>query len=264
MGLKKSRKKNGLQKSKQTLFSYKNGSTLIHKIPAIIKIFFLIVFSAATFFDSNENSVEEIFSISVLLRTGICFFISILIFFLAKSEFSNLKKLSFIFVLGIFITIAKLFSIPNPQILSLEEYENQMKFTLEILPDFFINLNGLFSGILYTVRFFSTTLLALVVFETTSSIQIKESLENLENFLAKIFPFIKKMNFSLVISLAINFIPQVFEKYNCVKIASFARSPSKKNFNSKLRTFFVQMQSLLSCLLYQAEITRKAVLNRKK
>jgi biotin transport system permease protein len=72
------------------------------------------------------------------------------------------------------------------------------------------------------------------------------------------------LNPALVISLAINFIPQIFETWNRVNLAARARSVSRKrkNLHTVITTAYLELQALFSCLLYQAETTRQAVLNR--
>ena len=105
---------------------------------------------------------------------------------------------------------------------------------------------------------------AQTVFETTSSLEIKNALENAQEKIAKILPPVKKLNPSLSLTLAINFIPEIFETWNKVHTAALARSNTgkRKNLKNSIEMLFRELQSLLSCLLFYAETKRKALLNR--
>ena len=217
-----------------SLFSYRRGNSIIHKAPVLLKLFCMIVICIFTFKGNFNSTVSEILSVGVIL-------ISILVFIFSKAQFKSIFQLKFVFVLGFIITVFKTIS-----------------FTA-------INYDGLASGILYTVRFFITALFAQVVFETTSVLEIKEAFESLENLIAKVIPPFKKLNLALILSLSINFIPQIFSTWNKVKTASKARSNStKKSLVSTFRISLQELQTLLSCLLYQAETKRQALTNRSK
>ncbi|WP_288906948.1 hypothetical protein, partial [uncultured Treponema sp.] len=57
--------------------------------------------------------------------------------------------------------------------------------------------------------------------------------------------------------------PQIFDTWNSVHTAARARSNTgKKNLVQTMRITYQELQSLLSCLLFKAETTRKAILNR--
>lgn len=97
---------------------------------------------------------------------------------------------------------------------------------------------------------------------TTSSLQMKSALEDAQNFIAKIFPPIKKINPALIIFLAISFIPQIFQTWEKIKLAARARSCGKNKYRNFLRNTFLQFEALFSCLLFYAETKRKVLLNR--
>lgn len=233
-----------------TLFAYRRGSSPMHRIPASVKLLFLMILCICTFM----NGPHEI------VRTGICFAISIMLFVLSGAHKQSLKQLAFVFVLGALVTLFGTICLPPSAAANTETVSGSSIITL--LPYLALNLDGLRFGILYTIRFFTTALAAQIVFETTSSVQIKDSLEALQNVIARVIPPIKKMNPALVISLAINFIPQVFETWNRVSLAARARANTSKKNKQRVRTAYLELQALLSCMLYQAETTRKAVENR--
>lgn len=141
--------------------------------------------------------------------------------------------------------------------------EQQLAYIVTVLPGVRLNLNGCAAGILYTVRFFITTFTAQTIFETTSSLEIKGAVESVQDGIAHIFPPLRKWNPALVISLAINFIPQIFDTWSSVRTAARARTLSgKKSIAQAIRILYQEIQSLISCLLFKAETTRKAILNR--
>lgn len=170
-----------------------------------------------------------------------CFGFSLLLFFLARGNWTTIKSLPYVFVLGAFVTVLRMFN---------------------FFPEFSFNKNGFVWGILYTARLFITAFTCQVIFETTSSAQISDSLEQIENVIAKILPPAKKLHAALLISLAINFIPLVFETWDKVHLASMARGPKKKNLVSATNILLSELEALLSCLIFKAETKRKAILNR--
>ena len=119
------------------------------------------------------------------------------------------------------------------------------------------NFENSIKGLLYTVRLFITSFIALTIFETTSIYQ-------LENELDKI-PLFKKFRISKTISLTILFIPLIFSNWTKIQNAIKARNVKKsKNIFIKINNLFQSFSTLLSCLLNTAENTRKAILNREK
>ena len=215
---------------KNSLFSYRYDRTIIHKIPAIIKIIFLCFVSIRIFSTSNNES-----NFSEWYRCGFYFFIGCLLFFLSRTKFSSLKILSFIFIIGFFIIL-----------LNGINFENKLNF------DFKKSLEG----VLYLSRLLTTSLIALIVFDTTSVYQ-------LENDLDKI-PLFKKFKISQTISLTILFIPLIFRTWNKIQLASKSRNIKNKNsLILKLQNLFQSFSTLFSCILNSAENTRKAILNRK-
>ncbi len=213
------------------LFSYKNRASLLHRIPALLKILMMFSFCIFCFM---ETSYEHI-------KLPACFAFSLILFFLARGNWMTLKSLPYVFVLGAFVTALRMFN---------------------FLPEFSFNREGFVWGILYTARLFITALACQVIFETTSSAQISDSLEEIEDRVARVIPPVKKLHCALLISLALNFIPLVFETWNKVHLASMARSLKKKNLVSATSILLSELEALLSCLIFKAETKRKAILNR--
>lgn len=215
----------------ESLFSYKYNTTLIHKTPALLKIIFLCFVSIRLFSQNNNSEITNSF-----LQCGFYFFIGCILFFIGKINFTIIKKL--LFIPFIYLGIILISSI---------EFTDSIKFNFE---------NSL-KGLLYAVRLFVTSFIALIIFETTSIYQ-------LENELDKI-PLFKRFRISQTISLTILFIPLIFRNWTKIQNAIKARSVKKSNnIFIKINNLFQSFSTLLSCLLNIAENTRKAILNREK
>lgn len=235
------------------LFAYRRGNSILHKTPALLKLAVLMTLCIVTFSGAS------------VVRIGICLLISVIVFILSGAHKESLKQISFVAVIGTVITIFDMlyFQFSNSTV------ANATENIIMVLPFFGINMNGLYDGLLYTVRFFITALAAQVVFETTSSLEIQDAFEAVQNVAAKIIPPLKKWNPAFVISLTINFIPEVFETWNKVNLAARARTNSsgknRKGSRGKSNTILIMYQELLalfSCLLHFAEMKRQAILNR--
>ena len=240
-----------------SLFSYRKGKTPLHKMSAGIKLLLLFILCIFTFFKKTPQAVSDFYSLDLIIPVFSCFFFSFLLFFLGGANFKSILKLKFVFFIGFFVTAFSIFSIPE------NLSDEQKKFIMNFY-SIKINLNALASGLLYTLRFFITTFSAQTIFETTSSLEIKSALENAQEKIAKIIPPVKKLNPALSLTLAINFIPEIFETWNKVHMAALARSNTgkRKTLKNSVETLFRTIQSLLSCLLFYAETKRKALLNR--
>ena len=216
------------------LFSYQRGSSLLHKCNALAKVFFLTVFCIFIFVDAKWMSPFFI------ARTAACLFVPLLLLFLSGLSLRIFFNLWPVILTGVFVTAFRSFD----------------------LPAFSFNREGFYSGCIYALNFFMAALASGIVFKTTSPLQIREGLCRVEDALAKIFPFVKKLNLALAISLTINFLPSIFEYWNKTGLACKARLPSSKKNHFGIRIFTAHLSAFFSCLLYRAETSRRAVLNR--
>jgi len=212
-----------------SLFAYRRGNSAMHRLPSGIKLVLLFGLCIGSF--SGKGS---------WIPTAICFVLSWAVFFLAGARWKAIGQLSFVLFLGGFVTLFR---------------------TVEFQP-LGISMEGLFSGLMYLVRFFSAAFTAQSVFETTSPLQIQNCLETVESDIAKVIPPVKKLSPAFILSLTINFIPMVFETWNRTATAAKARSPKKAGIPSFTRNLFAQMSAFLSCILFKAESKRRAVINR--
>lgn len=214
------------------LFCYRKGNSILHKIPALIKILFMMVFCVTCFLGVQMETSEEIFQKWVLIQLLYCSCICILLFFLGKGNFSTVLQMKWVLWFGLLVTVFRIY------------------------PDY---KNGLLAGGLYTIRFFFASFACQLIFETTSSLEIREGFEDVHKVVCKVLPFMKNINLAFVISLAVTFIPEVFETWNKVRLAKKARQGKKRRFFQNL---LVEITALLSVLLGLAETKRKAILNR--
>lgn len=208
-----------------TFFAYRKGNSFFHKLSPQIKLWLELIFCVFVFLPE-----EYFFTINefISIKFAISFLICVAAFFLSGKDFAVFKPLGYVLLLGVIAIFG----------------------------------NGIKFAINYTLKFLFTAFLSQVVFMTTSSLQMKSALEDAQNFIARIFPPIKKANPALIIFLAISFIPQIFQTWNKIKLAARARSCDKKKYRNFLRNIFLQFEALFSCLLFYAETKRKVLLNR--
>ncbi len=204
------------------LFAYRRGSTPLHRLNAGLKILLLIALCIITFAGGMYDTLDSILKSSLLIRTTICLAVTIALFIMSGCSRTSFKPVKFVLIIGALMILFRVFNQPLKDALA--------------------------AGLLYTVRFLITAVAAQIVFETTSPLEIKESLG--------------KSTPAVAIALAINFIPQVFATWNQVHTAALARTPKKKGLLRTIPIVYCEIQAFFSCLLYQAEIKRKALLNR--
>ena len=224
------------------LFSYRTGSTPLHKTPAILKLIVMFAVCALAFSGSGNDGLEFLNNVPGLVKLCIAMTVSLVLFVLGGTHWKAFRKMRFVLFLGAFVIILR----------SIYVTESGLS----------LSADGAVSGLLYTLRFFITAFCAETIYETTSSLEIKECLESIELFIAKVIPPVKKLKAAFVISMAINFIPLVFGTWEKVHLAAKARQNKKPGFTGTAHQLFCEFEALFSCLLFRAETRRKAVLNR--
>lgn len=206
------------------LFSYRNCNSVIHRIPCWIKLLSMILLTLSIFH-------AGIFSTALLLS------FTFVIFFLAKTPFSSLFRLRFILWIALFTTLISIFT-KHPESLK--------------------------NDALYIAHFFTTALFTLVVFETTSKIQILSTLSYIEDFLSKILPPFRKLHFALILSITITFIPEIFSAWNKISLSAASRTPLTKKGKRRIsiRQLNAQFSALFMNMIQYTEQVRRAVENR--
>lgn len=225
-------------KKNPAIFTYRNENSLVHRIPCGIKLLVMLfvtlrTFSNSTFWLKDENLIQYI----PWIRSLFYFFTGMVFFFLAKTPFKSLLRLRFLLWIAILLA------------------------SLSVLSQ---NYSALLPDLLYTFRFFVTALFSLIVFETTSRLEIMETLCNVENKICKIIPALKKLNFAMLISITITFIPEIFSEWNRIRTAATARSRLNKKGKPKfsINSINAQITALFLNMLQYAEEVRRAVSNR--
>lgn len=231
------------------LFCYRKGNSILHRIPPLLKIFFMMFFCITAFLGGQKETTEEILQKSVYFQLLYCICICILLFMLSKASIRSVLQMRWVLWFGLMVTIFRLFPEDYSLIDSFELYKP-------------ILVNGLLAGGLYTIRFLFASFVCQMVFETTSSLEIREGFENIHIAVCRFLPFMKKYNLAFVISLAVTFIPEVFETWEKVTKASKARRGKKRGIISFFRNLFSEMAALLSILIGTADTKRRAILNR--
>ena len=205
-----------------TLFAYRRGTTPLHRASAGLKILGLFVLCLVTFAGGMYNTLESVMTAPLLIRTALCLGVTIALFIASGCSRTSFKPVKFVLIIGALMIVLRLFNQPVQDALA--------------------------AGLLYTVRFLITAVAAQIVFETTSPLEIKEAMG--------------KSTPAMAIALAINFLPQVFATWDRVHTAAKARTTNKKGLFRSIHMVYCEIQAFFSCLLYQAETKRKALLNR--
>lgn len=233
------------------LFSYRQGDSIVHLIPPLVKLILLCVICARTFSRSVYGGIFDKFcseNMILWIRTAFYFCIQAVLFFAARTPLASLKKLKFVFVIGAMLAALRL--IPSG-IDSAEYYK--------------LNLNDLISSLLYIFRFFITSASALIIFETTSRLEIFDAFNSIEKKLALLFPAVKKLNIALTLSITISFIPEIFSTWKDINLAAAARNgQDKKSILCFFRITTAEFFALFYNMFEYAEQLRKASINRYK
>ena len=160
------------------------------------------------------------------LRCALAFLASAALFFLSGANWKGLLKLRFVLYIGLMVFALKIIGTPAAAWTDSAAY-----------------------ALLYTARFFVSALAAQCVFETTTMLQMQEALR-----------------LPLVVTLAINFIPQIFSEWQKIKLAARSRTSARRRkslFGAASLALF-EMQALLFVMLEKAETKRKALENRRQ
>jgi len=175
---------------------YRKGSSLLYKLPAGLKLAFLLLLSLASFFPGTETQS--------LLLLGVIAFILIALSFAAGIGPQALLRGSgplFLVVFWVFFMQA-----------------------VELSP-LRISSAGLVQAIIFSLRIAAAFSAGTLLFSVTTSHEIRKSLSRLEKLLR-----MEKLNLSLYISLMLGFLPQFFEVWEDLCLAWKSRG-GKKNLS---------------------------------
>lgn len=231
------------------LFSYRQGTSPMHHAPVLAKFILLSIICFRTFSnDSYFGLTDSIIPLSLLVwwRAAFYFIVQTILFFCAKTPLAALKKMKFIVVIGIPLILLRTIRIEN----------------IGVFNDL-INYEGFFDSLLYLARFYIASLSAMIVFETTSRLELFDAFYTLENVLVRIVPAAKKLHAAATLSITISFIPEIFSTWNTIIVAAAARTPRRnKNIFLFIQNITAQFAALFYAMIDYAEQLRRAAANR--
>jgi len=182
-----------------TPWSYRKGSTILHRLPAGLKLAFLLILSLVAIF--CDNGFHGLIILSIIA------FVLIILSIIAKIGPLALLRGSaplFFLILAVFIFQAV---------------------------DFFplgINFEGLKETVVFCFRIGAAFAAGTLLFSVTTSGEIRKSLEKAETLL-----HLKKIKLALSISLMLSFLPRFFEIWEELNLAW--KSRAGKNNLSRLK-----------------------------
>ena len=220
----------------QTIFRYKTNKCFLHKQPAILKLFLFLPLC--------------IFCLALppfYLLTGIAaaFLIAFVFKFTLHEQLTDLKPAFFyavmMYLLSVFSNLfdnfgkLSLFELACPSLIPKDDF---MRITLRLV---------------LIVQF------SALVFRTTSSLEIRESLHTFEKRLLSLMPFVgkklaSKSRFAENISLFLMFIPEIFTTWSQVNLAWKARN-GREGVRKIKTTIFV----LITLCMEKADLKAKAL-----
>jgi biotin transport system permease protein len=177
-------------------FSYRAGKTKLHRIPAIIKLLCVIVFSFAAF-----SSVYGLAAVILVL-----FVFSIIAHI---PPWQLLKGSKPLIILSLCIVLIK-------------------SGILESTPS--VSMNGILGGVIIALRILVTFAAAALLFSLTTMRELRLDIAAIEIRLKKFFGKKQKGSipfFSLGICLMLGFIPRFFELWETANLACEARSSKR-------------------------------------
>lgn len=227
-----------------TLFSYRNESSILHRVPALVKMILLVAVCFVAFCGENSfSSLNDFLSGTAFVCLCSCGVFLCILYVLGGFRLSSLAKMKFVFFYSLFIFMFRCWKFSDAGIIEWD-------------------VEGLWFCGLYSARFFVAAFTSELIYETTSLLEIKTALEDVENLFARIVPAVKKARISFLLALAMNFIPEIFAVWNRIRIASRSRNQKKINLVRVVQVINKETECLFSCLIRRAENKRKAILNR--
>ncbi|MBP5602611.1 MAG: hypothetical protein J6X78_07760 [Treponema sp.] len=220
--------KQKIESSSQTAFSYKAGSSIIHRCSAWIKILLLPIVSVV-FFKAPDF-------VSAVILT-VVFAVELMLKFSLKEIFSDLK-LVFYYALILLFVRAIVFVTGNR-----EEGFSLAAFFLEQEETLFMLL-----------RLLCMLQLTALIFRTSSSLQLREGFEKIELAVRKLFHRKKATPIANALALFTSFIPLVAKNWNQVKRAWYTRGGK-----NSIKMYVVLLPVFFSVGMKQAYLTARAL-----
>jgi biotin transport system permease protein len=194
-------------------FAYRNSRTVLHRIPAAIKLLCVILLSTAACVSVYSLAVTVLLLIIAAILAQI-------------PPWELLRGSKPLFILSICIMMVKTFEqgtggITTPEIIIFNYYIPDMHLSS-------ISAIGFYEGMLTVLRIFTAFTAAALLFAVTSMRELCLSIGAIELWLKKLF-FPKKAKrkipyFSLTLSMMLGFIPRFFDLWEVSNLACLARS----------------------------------------
>ena len=222
-----------------TAFSYKQGSSFLHRCPAWIKIFVIPLISVLFFY------LPPAFAVGLIaLQTLVSFVLG----FTVREQFADLRPVIYyaIFLLGVklFGSVAVAVSDGNFFWLNFSQF-------FSFFCDFIKSEKE--TGVLL-IKLFCVMQSAAIVFKTSTSLQIREGLEIIELTIRHLFHLSAKANIADALAVFICFIPQVSKNWQQAKLAWRARGGK-----SGLKMLIVLLPVFFSVGMKQAYNSARAI-----
>lgn len=223
-------------------FSYKTGNSFIHKMPVLIKIFVIPLFSILFFY------LPLYFALALI---SIQFALSLYLHFSFKEMFNDFKGIIYYAVILYTVNyIMNLFSLLA--IISDKDYT-----LLYCIKQSAFNCLENTKTASMLIKLFSIIQCASIVLKTSTSLQIRDGIADIERFFCSLLKRKPEFRFTNTVSLFVCFIPMVYRNWNQCKRAWIARA-GKKNIKMYLTIFPV----FFSVGIKQSYNSSKAILIR--
>lgn len=230
----------GEKMSENISFSYKNGTSPVHRMPAWIKILLLPVLNIVFF-----NLPVSFSAVMVAVQTAVLFSLR----FSLKEQFADLKPVLF-YAAALYLTAfaAHFFD----EIVSLPA----RNFAVAAKNAAVLSFSNASSAVLL-LKIFCLMQSASILFRTSTPLEIRGGVGAIEHAVRKILPFSKKNTLTNTVSLFVCFIPLIFKIWNETKRAWLARCGKKS-----LKMYSVLFTTVFTVGLKKASNTARAVAAR--
>ena len=230
-----------------SMFSYKQGNSLLHRCPAWIKILVLPVFSVAVF------ELPPVCAAALLLAQVV---IAFCLHFTVREQLADLRAVLYyaamlLFVKGVSFA-AEYFAVANAAV-GAESTAAADALTHTLALSSFLETSFMLLRLLCVMQ------TASLVFKTSTSLQLREGLETIEIAIRRVFHLRAAAPVAGVIALFVCFIPQVSKNWQQVKRAWKARGGK-----NSIRMYMVLLPVLFSVGMKQAYTTARAISIRKR
>ena len=236
-----------------TAFSYKPGSSFLHRCPAWIKILLIPAVSIA------------VFKLPFYCTAGLCLVQIILASVLRFSIREQLRDLKAVLYYAVFLIFAKVIGSVGADVAAGRLSTITLSDIPQLTAAFFVSEAATWALLLRLLCVMQT---ASLIFKTSTSLQIREGLESMELAVRNVFRKIFHLRYAgttkphaplaQAVSLFICFIPQVSKNWQQSERAWKARGGRKS-----LRMFVVLLPVFFSVGMKQAYNTAKAISARQ-